>query len=162
MPIYSETQRSRQSWLILVIVLIALVGWAMFGQQIVRGKPFGDDPMPDWGVWLVAALLGIVLPAFFLWFKLETTVFPDRVEIRMAPFTHRVIRSSEIAAAAARTYRPLREYGGWGIRGWGGNKAYNISGDQGVQLVLTNGNRILIGTRRPQELEAAIDSIVTK
>ena len=161
MPIYSETQRSRQSWLFLVIVLLALMGWGLFIQQIVRGKPFGDNPLPDWGVILVAVLLGIVLPGFFLWFKLETTVYSDRVEIRMAPFAHRVFRPSEIASATARTYRPMREYGGWGIRGWGANKAYNMSGDQGVQLVLTNGNRVLIG-QRPHELETAIDSILSK
>ncbi len=116
--------------------------------------------MPDWGAVLVAALLGIALPASCLWFKLETTVYPDRIEIRMAPFSHRVFRPSEIAGAAARTYRPLREFGGWGIRGWGANRAYNVSGDQGVQLVLTNGNRILIGTQRPDELERAIASIL--
>ena len=160
MPIYSETQRPRQSWLFLIIGLIALLGWALFVQQIVRGKPVGDDPMPDWGVWLLTALLGVALPAFFFWFRLETTVFDDRLEIRMAPLSHRVFRPEEIAGAAARTYRPLREYGGWGIRGFGSNRAYNVKGDQGVQLILTNGNRILIGTQRPQELEKAIQSIL--
>ena len=160
MPIFTETQRPRQWLLFLVIVLLALLGWGIFIQQIVRGRPVGDDPLPDWGAVLVAALLGIALPAFFLWFRMETMVYPDRVEIRMTPISHRIFRPSEIAGASARTYRPLREFGGWGIRGWGANRAYNVSGDEGVQLVLTNGSRILIGTQRPQELEAAIDSIL--
>lgn len=164
MPIYTETQRSRQSGLMLIIGLLALLGWGLFIQQIVRGKPVGSDPMPDWMAWLFAGLLGIGLPLLFLRFHMETTVYPDRVDIRMAPFAHRVVRSSDIASAEARTYRPLKEYGGWGIRwGWfsfGSNRAYNISGDQGVQLVLTNGDRVLIGTQRPQELEAAIRSIL--
>ena len=160
MPTYTETQRPRQTWFFLIIALLALFGWGLFIQQIVRRKPVGDNPMSDVGATIVAALLGLALPAFFLWFKLETTIYPDRVEIRMAPLTRRVIRASEIAGAEARTYRPLREFGGWGIRGWGANKAYNMSGDQGVQLVLTNGNRILIGTQHPQELEAAITSIL--
>ncbi len=35
----------------------------------------------------------------------------------------------------ARKYRPIREYGGWGIRyGWNG-RAYSTSGNEGVQLV---------------------------
>ena len=166
MPIFTETQRPRQSWLFLVIALLALIGWGVFIQQIVRGKPVGDNPMPDWGAWLMAALLGVVLPLFLLWFRMETTVYPDRVEVRMTPFVHRVFGPSEIAGAAARTYRPMREFGGWGVR-WGlrglsKNRAYNASGDQGVQLVLTNGNRILIGTQRPQELEAAIVSILPR
>jgi hypothetical protein len=49
----------------------------------------------------------------------------------------------------------------WGsLRGFGSNRAYNVKGDQGVQLVLTNGDRVLIGTQRPQELESAIASIL--
>ncbi len=112
------------------------MGWGLFLQQIVRDKPFGDNPLPDWGAILATALLGVVLPAFFLWFRMETTVLPDRVEIRMAPLSRRIFRPSEITNATARTYRPMREFGGWGIRGWGANKAYNMSGDQGIQLVL--------------------------
>ena len=165
MPIFNETQHPRQSWLFLVIVAMAVLGWGMFVQQIVRGKPVGSDPMPDWMVWLVAGLLGILLPLFCLWFELETTVYPDRVDIRMAPFVHRVFRPTQIASATARTYQPMREYGGWGIRwglrGFSANRAYNISGDQGVQLILTNGDRVLIGTQRPHELEAAIQAIAS-
>lgn len=164
MPIYSETQRSRQSWLALIIVLLALLGWGIFIQQIVRGKPVGSDPMPDWVAWLLAAVLGVMLPFFFLWFRMETIVYPDRLDIRMTPFVHRVFRPAKITSAEARTYNPLREYGGWGVRwslrSWGSNRAYNVKGDQGVQLVLTNGDRVLIGTQRPQELAAAIDSIL--
>ncbi|MCA9859623.1 MAG: hypothetical protein KC438_07870 [Thermomicrobiales bacterium] len=160
MPIYTETQRLRQPIAILPIALAALICWGIFGQQIVRGKPVGDDPMPDWAAWLLTALIGVGLPLFFLWFRMETTVSSDRIEIRMAPFSHRVIRPSEIAGASARTYRPLREYGGWGIRGFSSNRAYNINGNQGVQLVLTDGKRVLIGTQKPDELEAAITSIL--
>lgn len=163
MPIYTETQRSRQPVLLLLIGLLALVGWGLFIQQIVRGKPVGSDPLPDWLAVLAAALLGIGMPLLFRWSHMDTTVYPDRLDVRLFPFAHRVFRLSEIASAEARTYNPLREYGGWGVR-WavlslGKSRAYNMSGDQGVQLVLSNGNRVLIGTQRPQELEAAIRSM---
>jgi hypothetical protein len=65
---------------------------------------------------------------------------------------------AEIVSWDARTYRPILEYGGWGIRyspfgkGW----AYNISGNQGVQLELMNGKRILIGSQRAEELARTI------
>ncbi len=164
MPIYSETQRPRQSWLFLIIGFIAAVGWAIFVQQIVRGRPVGNNPMSDWGVWVLTALLGVGVPLFFLWFRLETTVYSDRVEIRMLPFSYRVIRAAEITHAAARTYRPLREFGGWGLRwgfsGFGANRAYTISGNEGVQLVLRDGKRVLIGSRHPRELAGAIQCIL--
>lgn len=53
----------------------------------------------------------------------------------------------------ARTYRPLREYGGWGIR-WGGKgrMAYNVSGSEGVEVELLDGRTVMVGSRRPDEL----------
>jgi hypothetical protein len=161
MPIFTETQHLRGQPILLVAAgAMVVFGWGLFVQQIVRGKPLGDEPLPDWGVLLVTALIGVALPALFLSMKMTTQVYPDRLEIRMAPFVNRTFRPADISNATARTYRPVREYGGWGIRGWKSNRAYNISGDQGVQLVLTSGDRVLIGTQRPQELQAAIASIL--
>lgn len=159
MSLFHETQRFRQPWLFAIIGAIVVGAWLAFIQQIVRGKPFGNDPAPDWAVVMMTALLGVGLPAATSWLQMETEVYPDRVEIHMKPLSNRVIPSGEIAGVAARTYRPIREYGGWGIRGIGSNRAYNTSGDQGVQLVLTNGNRILIGTQQPDALAAAISQI---
>jgi len=36
-------------------------------------------------------------------------------------------------------------------------KAYNVSGNRGVQLELLNGGRILIGSQKPEELVKAIN-----
>lgn len=161
MPLYTETQRMRQPWIVAIVGLVAMFGWGAFVQQIVRGKPIGDDPMPDWAMVLLTALIGVGLPAVLFFVRLKTEVYPDRIELDMRPLSRRTFAAAEIAGAAARTYRPIREFGGWGIRGLGANRAYNMSGDQGVQL-LVNGNHILIGSQRPQELEAAIASIVGK
>jgi len=51
----------------------------------------------------------------------------------------------------------MREFGGWGIRTSGdGGRAYNAYGNMGVQLVLTDGKRVLVGTQRAEELLAAL------
>jgi hypothetical protein len=57
----------------------------------------------------------------------------------------------------AKTYRPLREYGGWGIRYGAAGKAYNVSGNLGVQLSLLSGRKIMLGSQKPEELVLAID-----
>ena len=59
-----------------------------------------------------------------------------------------------------RTYRPIREYGGYGIRYSSKGKAYNVSGDRGVQIELLNGERLLIGSQRADELWRAIQANV--
>lgn len=67
----------------------------------------------------------------------------------------RFIPWNEIASVEARKYRPILEYGGWGLRGLGKNRAYNVSGTEGLQLVFKDGRRVLVGSRMAQALEEA-------
>jgi hypothetical protein len=107
-----------------------------------------------------AALLGVLVVFIFVNGRLRTEVRADAVYLRFSPF-HRSFRRFEwkkIESAEARTYRPIREYGGWGIRGLRKNRAYNVRGDRGVQLVLTDGSRVMIGSARADEMAGAIRS----
>ncbi len=103
-------------------------------------------------------LLG-ALAWLFVRMELRVTVTDAALEIHFAPFVRRVLAWNEIASSRARTYRPIREFGGWGIRfGRGGARAYNVSGNRGVELTLRDGKRILIGSQRADDLAAAIDA----
>ena len=66
-----------------------------------------------------------------------------------------------IATSYVRQYSPLLEYGGWGMRIglFGKGKAWNISGDKGLQLEFTNQKKLLIGTNQPEELAATLEKI---
>ena len=68
----------------------------------------------------------------------------------------RRIAFGDIVGLEVKRYRPLIDYGGWGVRlgpaGW----AYTTGGDVGVKMRLRKGLPVLIGTRHPSELEAAI------
>jgi hypothetical protein len=156
MTYFKERQHIRQPIPIAIILALAAVGWGSLIQQVVRGKPVGDNPLSDWGVVVLWLLIGVGLPLVFFWAHLETTVEDRKLILRMKPVTAREIYAGQIARFYARTYKPLREYGGWGIKGFCSNRAYNMSGNQGVQLELVDGQRVLIGSQRPQELEAAI------
>jgi len=160
MPHFQERQYSRQLWILLLVGVVALATWATFVQQILRGKPVGENPMNDWGVWALTLLLGVGLPALILWMHVETTVGPDQLIVAVVPFTRRVIQPGEIARFGARESKPIREFGGWGIRGLGGNRAYLMSGNTGVQLDLKNGAKVYIGSSRPGELESAIAAMM--
>ena len=91
-----------------------------------------------------------------VWMELHVVVRPEVVDVHMRPFRHRIIGVGDIAEAAARTYRPIHEYNGWGIRYGLGGMAYNVRGDRGVQLVLKDGRRVLIGSQRAEALAKAI------
>lgn len=161
---FQETQRFRQKWLWLVMIgallpTVAITGYGVW-QQIGMGKPFGDRPASDAGLLFAFALVCVVAVAVIalMWSaRLDVFVNEREVLIRFRPshIKGRSIALSEIVEARARTYRPIAEYGGWGVRMGFHGMAYNVSGNEGVQLVLANGKRILIGSQR-RELEMAI------
>ena len=45
------------------------------------------------------------------------------------------------------------------MRLFGKVKAWNISGDKGLQLEFTNQKRLLIGTKQPEALAGALEKI---
>jgi hypothetical protein len=156
---FKEEQRFRQWWIWAIVLVVAALGWWGFVQQIVLGEPFGNNPASDWAVWLLWVFVGLGLPALFAFIRLAIEVTADEVVIRYRPLLKRRILLADIERVNARTYKAVREYGGWGIKGWSFKSvAYNISGDRGVQLTLRDGRRIMLGSRRPDELAQAIET----
>jgi hypothetical protein len=92
--------------------------------------------------------------------RLTTEVRHDGIYIQFEPI-HRSFRHTsfrEIDEAYATTYS-ASTYGGWhwGIRwSFSGNTVYRLHGNRGVELVLTDGSRIFIGSKQSTELENAI------
>ena len=64
----------------------------------------------------------------------------------------------DISKAYVRRYSPLWEYGGWGIKYGFQGKAYNVSGNEGIQLELKSGKRVLIGTTLPKKASETLVS----
>lgn len=155
--LFREEQPFRQLWIWLLIGGIAAIQWWGFIQQIVFGQPWGDNPAPDWMMIALWLACGIGMPLFFVYLRLIVTVTNEMVEINFRPLTRRAISIADIAEASPVEYSPLREYGGWGIRGLGDNRAYNVSGKQGVALTMTDGRKVLIGSTRAEELALAIE-----
>jgi hypothetical protein len=159
-PAFHEVQRIRHWWLWAILVLVAGLAWWSFVQQIVLKQPFGDRPGPDWMVWLITAICGAIVPLVFLVARLEVSVDVAGLRLRYVPFRDRRIAASQIFSHEVVAYRPLREWGGWGIRfafrrGW----AYTAYGNRGVQLVLANHKRLLVGSQRPEDLAAALQAL---
>jgi uncharacterized membrane protein len=169
--VFREVQRFHQPWLwVLIIVcaagLIGLFGYGMV-QQLVFGEPWGDRPMSDTALAVTGTftiLFGIGMLALFASTRLITEVRTDGLYIRFFPphLSFRRIPLEDLAGFEARSYSPMREYGGWGIKSGCGGRAYNVSGDRGVRIDYTNGGHILIGSQRADELAQAIRSILRK
>lgn len=155
---YREVQRFRQLWLWLLITAIFSISMWGFVQQIVLGRPFGQNPAPDAAMMIIALVFGVALPALFYFTNLTTEVHSDGLYYRFFPFHwsfHR-IPTECLVKYEVWSYRPIKDYGGWGIRYGRGSKAYNVSGDRGVMLELSDGQRLLIGSQKPDDLVNAI------
>ena len=157
--LYHEEQRFRQWWVWLLVAVVAALAWWTLVQQIILGRPLGENPLPDSAAWVLWAIMGLGLPLLFWTIRLVIEVTADQVVIRYRPLTRRSIALADIEQATARTYNPVTEYGGWGLKGWSRrNIAYNVSGHQGVQLVLRDGRRVMLGSQRAEELAQAIEA----
>lgn len=102
----------------------------------------------------IAVLLIVVLSLATL--HLKTTVGPDEVTVRLGFLTTTRVPYRSIAHAEAVVYRPIRDYGGWGIRGSMRRRALNARGNQGVLITRTDGSTLLIGSQTPRALLSAL------
>ena len=159
-PLYREVQRFRQVWVWALVLFIALFTIYGLVQQLILGKPFGTNPAPDAVLVVITVVFGLIFPLFFHTVNLTTEVYDDGLYIRFYPFhlSFHKIAPDDIKGFEARTYSPIREYGGWGIRYGSRGKAYNVSGNRGLQLELSDGKRLLIGSQRPEELAEVLGS----
>ena len=149
-----------------VVVGSLLLGAALGGYAAAMS--LREEP-PNMVAAVIAISCGVVMPlgiVVLFWVnRLEAEVRADGLYIRFFPFHLRFKRfgAEDLSECFARKYRPILEYGGWGIRfGWKGGRAYNVSGNEGVQLVFKNGKRLLIGSKQAPALESAIRSVMNK
>lgn len=153
-----ERQTIRQKWLWLLLggtTLYLLYG--SFAALFIQ-----NSTVPPMMATSLLIMLGVDI---LLWLmKLEFLIKNDGFYFRFRPFTIRYKRVAweDLEEIRVRTYKPLREFGGWGLRiGFGGQgMALTISGNKGVQLVFKNGRRILIGTRQAEKVEEILAQIM--
>lgn len=165
-PLFVEEQFARQWWLWLLVINFALWVWVGFWIQIVQGRPAGSRPAPDWVWWLLAVVLGIGLPYLLYVARLRVEVRRDLLFLGFVtplfPLLRVPIALEKIVSAEAVTYRPLRDYGGWGIRVGSKGLAYTVSGNRGVLLKMREGRDVLIGSNEPERFALALQQALSE
>ncbi|WP_198295232.1 MULTISPECIES: hypothetical protein [unclassified Winogradskyella] len=151
MRIFKEEQRFTQTWLILIIIISLIV------PITVTVKEADNLSTSEF----VLTIGGIILASGLIFlFKLTTRIDEKGIHYKFFPFhlKFKIIEWNKIENAHVRTYDPIGEYGGWGLKGgalWNKSKgrAINVSGDIGIQLELKNGKKLLIGTRKKEQAQ---------
>ncbi|HVF49454.1 MAG TPA: DUF6141 family protein [Pyrinomonadaceae bacterium] len=153
---FREVQRFRQWWVWAIMLVPFLIFAYGFYVQVIAGRPWGSKPMSDAELTGVSIMLAVIMLWIYL-MRLVTEVRDDALHVHFVLLWRRkAIPYQSIRSVEARTYNPIAEYGGWGIR-WGARGwAYNVSGNRGVQLQLDGGKELLVGSGRADELAEAI------
>ncbi len=154
--LFTETQQVRQKWVwCLAVGIPSLVVIILILNVLGHDSEINSDML----ISLAVSIALVVLISYLLWHaRLDTVIDLEGLTYRFAPFhrSPRHIAWNNVSVAVVRQYRPIVEYGGWGLR-WGfSGLAYNVFGNMGLQIKLRNGRRILIGTQKPEEIERAV------
>ena len=106
-------------------------------------------------IWGVAVLVMAILVGV-LTMRVSTTITRQDVRVRCGFLYSLRVPVSEIARAEALQYRPIRDYGGWGVRGTRKHRALNARGDRGVLITRRDGSTVMIGSQKPRQLLDAL------
>lgn len=124
------------------------------------GVALATERPPFPGAAAVVAALVISGIFLFVGMRLEIEVRTGGLYVRLFPFSWRRINLDSYTAHKVVTYRPIVDYGGWGIRFVRKGRAYNARGSRGVRIEFADGSHILLGSQKPHELAEALDYLV--
>ena len=159
MRVFKEEQRLDQWWMQLVkLMLIAFLGYLVYSWYILNE---GVDELGNYDYLIQVMVIAAVVLNLLLFYsiKLRTEIDEIGIHYQFIPFQRaaKIIRWAEIQDCYTREYKAILEYGGWGYRtSFGKGKAYNIKGNKGIQIVLLNGKKILIGTQKTEDAAQVI------
>jgi hypothetical protein len=157
--LYKEEQRFTQWWIWLLICLSFLVPAILLAIEISE-QGIANELLVSFIVVVVTGLLVIIGVRTM---KLQTQVTTESIRLRFPPFfiKWKHFDKNDIEKYEVRSYKPIAEYGGWGVRFRNrSNRAYNVKGKQGLQLHLINGKKVLIGTQRKQAIAYAMEKLM--
>lgn len=167
-----QYQKSWWKWLLMIgMDLMFVVGTIM---QIGYRRSFGNSPMSD-TMLIILTVFVILFSIVLLSSYLQTYINSDGVYIKYFPFhlKYKFFSWESIESAKVRSYNPLMEFGGWGIK-WikfcfnnfpplfKSSTCYTVSGTNGLELSLKNGKKVMIGTHSPNSLEETLTKLSKK
>lgn len=155
--VFYEQQRIKSVWVWLLLLSMNILFISALVARLFFNLSVGAKPVNTTELIIITSLSALLTLVFCL-LRLQTVITANGIYVRLYPvhFKYRRLPWSSINKCFVRSYKPLAEYGGWGIRYGFTGKAYNLSGNKGIQIIFNDNRKLLIGTQTPQEAEAAI------
>ena len=163
MKIFIEKQKFSQWWLYVIIGASLLF---MIIPILINSDDISTDIAAKTSL-IISILLIAGAVLFIRMMTLHTRIDDKGIHYRFTPFQGKqyLIVWNDISKVYVRKYNAITEYGGWGFRGYifkSGGKAFNVMGNKGIQIVLKNGKKMLIGTQKEVEAERILNVYKSK
>ena len=156
---FKEKQQFTQWWVWAILIGVNSIFIYGVFKQVVGGSQFGDKPISNLGLLIVTGII-ILFTFLFFNFRLDTKINREGIYVRFFPFhlSFQHYSWEKIKKSYVRKYNPVFEYGGWGFRFGllGKGRAFNMSGNYGLQLKFVDNKELLIGTNKPDELKKTL------
>ena len=153
-PIFEEKQSMIKTWGGKIVLLLGLVFVVLFIRQLTINAQMTTSTWTSYGVFLFS-ILGLIW--LFSKATLTTHLSKEGITVHYPPFVKKKhFAWTSIDKVYTRHYKPIGEFGGWGLRNNGSSLAYNVAGNFGLQLEFQERKNILIGSQKQEELETFI------
>ena len=159
--LFHEEQSLRQKRLLVLTAIPPVTMTLLAIWQVGLGHRWGSQPisnanMVGWSVFLWLIYLRLIT------IKLVTDLRPNELSIAMRGLWRSfLVPLSGVKSVHVVTFSPLLDWGGYGIRKNKRGRAFTASGNRGVELELTSGGVLLIGSQRPDDLARSLQSAIS-
>jgi hypothetical protein len=151
MPQFREEQRFDWYLTAMFCMPALIVGYGLYRSVWLK------QPLLSGALLWPAFAVAVVVAVWFLRLKLVTEVRDNGLYICFVwLWPERTIPWDQVRSVETRTYRPIRDFGGWGVRWAARGIVYHARGNRGARMVLASGERVLVGSQRPEELARTI------
>ena len=130
--------------------------------RILFHHPLGYRSVTN-GDLLFLTILTLVVYIRLITVRLVTELRSGQLSVAMKGFWREIhVPVAEIRVAVPVEYKPIEEYGGYGVRSGPRGQAYIAWGNQALQVELRDGRRLLVGSQRSQELARCIVEVQSR
>lgn len=146
--VFRERQELLGHGLRLIVIFGAVFALALGTYALFDDAGQSGDLLPPMAI-------GAVLTFLFVRLRLDVRVDDEQLRIDMPPFAHRTVPLHEIREWRVTSARLLFEPdAGYSV---GRHRhSYRLGSRSALEITLRDGSRVVLGTRRPEDLAAAI------
>ena len=143
------------------VIIFSVLFFVIFISTLAFNMSFNAaGAEPNIGPIIFHTIILILVAIALFGFRLETKIHNGNINIKYPILLNKDIPISEIKSVETITYRPLRDFGGWGIRYSKRGMMYSAKGKKAVKITLKNDETLFIGSQRPDEITNIITNII--